>query len=81
MKLNLENKKKYVQIIAKAWADEEYKKKLLANPTEVFKEEGLELPESINIKMLEDTEDEQVLILPRVPEKELTVEEIEQLLE
>jgi hypothetical protein len=77
-KLTKEQKRKYAEIIKKAWSNEEFKQQLLANPTKVFKEEGLELSESINIKILEDKADEQVLILPAVPKEDLTIEQIEE---
>ena len=35
------------KVIAQAWQDEEYKKRLLAHPVEVLREAGLNVPEGI----------------------------------
>ncbi|MBT3582176.1 NHLP leader peptide family natural product precursor [bacterium] len=54
----------WTKIIAKAWADENYKKNLIANPKEVLKKEGIETPKNLNLRIVEDTPDTQTLIIP-----------------
>jgi hypothetical protein len=39
-----EQSKKMQQIIAKAWMDEGFKKRLLDNPAATLKEQGVEIP-------------------------------------
>ena len=45
------NWKIYAQVLAKAWQDEEYKKKLLEHPRRVLKEEGWDIPEDLIIRI------------------------------
>ncbi len=56
------------QIIEKAWADEDFKKKLIANPIAALKEVfGLDIPSNINVEVLEETADKYYLVLPQNP--------------
>jgi hypothetical protein len=45
METNLQDemRKKYAKIVAKAWADDDYKKNLLNNTEAVLKNEGFEI--------------------------------------
>jgi hypothetical protein len=60
-------KKIRAQILARAWKDPEFKKKLLANPRSVFKELGYELPPNENIVVHEDSKNTHHFILPSQP--------------
>ncbi len=51
MKKTIEERKEYAKIIAKAWVDEEFKKRLLADPATVLKENGIEIPEGMTVKV------------------------------
>ncbi|MEA1671877.1 NHLP leader peptide family RiPP precursor [Nitrospirillum sp. BR 11163] len=62
-----ENQKITSRVIAKAWADEGYKTKLLADPAAILKAEGLDLPAGITFKVVEDTATVQTLVLPARP--------------
>ncbi len=69
-------------LVAKAWNDEAFKEKLLKNPKAVIEEElGSPLPETINVRILEETEDTIYISLPKKPEEssseELSEEELE----
>lgn len=75
--MNQENNKKWQKIVAKAWADEGYKKRLLDDPNTVLKEEGLEIPEGVNFRIIEDTEKTRTLILPW-PKVEGDIEDMEE---
>lgn len=59
------------RIIAKVWQDEEFKQKLLNNPTEtIIKELGLELsPDRPSFQVLEETPDTLYLVLPMTPKQ------------
>ena len=62
-----EHQKQYARIVAKAWRDENFKKRLLADPTGVLKEEGVEVPEGMQVKAFEETPDTHHFVLPQKP--------------
>ena len=45
----------YQQIVAKAWANEVYKQRLLRDPKGTLRSEGVNLPDDVDVKVLEDT--------------------------
>ncbi|MCL1467185.1 NHLP leader peptide family RiPP precursor [Argonema galeatum] len=53
----------WAKIIAKAWADEEFKQRLLENPTRVLEEEGIAIPEGLEIQ-IEPTDNSLEFIIP-----------------
>src|SRR5262245_44375103 len=53
------------RIVAKAWTDETFKKRLLADPAAVLKEHGMEMPPGIQVRIVENTEEVRYLTLPR----------------
>ena len=67
MQTNLQEKmrKKYAKIVAKAWADEDYKKNLLNNTEAVLKDEGFEIPAGLKIKIIEESENTKIFVLPQ----------------
>lgn len=70
--------RKMSQLIAKCWADEDFKMRLLANPAAVLKEYGLEIPPGLQVKIVEDTPQVCHLTLPPKPTAdELSEEELE----
>ena len=52
------------EIIAKSWSDPDFKQQLIDNPVEILKQQGLELPEGKNIKVLADDEQTRHLVIP-----------------
>ena len=67
------------KIIARAWSDEGYKARLVSDPRSVFEEAGLDLPEGLDIRVVEDTPDVRHFVLPLAPaEGELSEEALEQ---
>ena len=62
-----EQGKKMQQIIAKCWADEGFKQKLLADPAAVLKAEGVALHDGRSIKVLENTDKVFHLVIPSKP--------------
>lgn len=62
-----EQTKKYQKIIAKAWADEAFKERLLAKPSEVFSEEGIDVPKDVEIRVVEATSSVRYFVLPPKP--------------
>ena len=55
---------KLSQIVKKAWEDDVFKQRLLNNASEVLKEEGLSVPEGMEIKVVENTETVVHIVLP-----------------
>jgi len=65
------------KLIAKTWSDEEFKKRLLADPKAVFKEEGFEVPAGLEIRVYENSEKVFHFVLPPRPEvREMRDEEM-----
>ena len=71
--------KKWAKVVAQAWADEEFKAKLLADPKAVLKAAGFEIPENIKLNITEAKKGEVNLILPPMPEGSTgSVEELQE---
>jgi hypothetical protein len=67
------------KIIARAWTDEGYKARLVSDPRSVFDEAGVDLPEGVDIRVVEDTPSVNHFVLPLAPvEGELSEEALEQ---
>lgn len=77
MKKTIEDSKEYAKVIARAWVDEEFRKKLLAEPATVLAENGVEIPEGVTVKVVERKENEVLLPLPYRPTSELSDEDLE----
>jgi hypothetical protein len=72
-----ENARKIEKIIATAWIDEGFKQRLLSDPAASLKEEGVEIPPGVEVRIVEDTETVQHLVLPMKPSsKELSDEQL-----
>ena len=69
-----EQAKQWAKIVAKAWADEDFKQRLIDEPGSVLVEEGMEVPEGVELRVVEATEKQSWLVLPPKPE-EGTIEE------
>jgi len=59
--------KQYQQLIAKCWADEAFKQRLLADPAATLKAEGLDVPKGVSVRVLENTAQVFNLVIPLVP--------------
>jgi hypothetical protein len=68
--------RQYGKVIAKAWSDGDFKKRLLANPAEVLKSEGLKVPPGVQVKVVESTDELFHIILPPKPREELSEEDL-----
>lgn len=63
-----EQEKKMAKLIAKVWSDESFKDRLFADPKAVLAAEGITVPEGADVKVLEQTEKQLYLVIPRRPE-------------
>ncbi|MFC1579770.1 NHLP leader peptide family RiPP precursor [Thermodesulfobacteriota bacterium] len=63
-----EQAKQWAKVVAKAWADEDYKQRLMADPVSLLAEEGIEVPEGVQLKVVEATDKQAWMVLPPKPE-------------
>ncbi|WP_051023890.1 NHLP leader peptide family RiPP precursor [Thiorhodovibrio frisius] len=59
--------KQYQQLIAKCWADEAFKQRLLADPAGTLKAEGVVVPDGVKVNALENTAQVLNLVIPARP--------------
>ena len=64
-------------IVAKCWADESFKQKLLADSATALKEEGIEIPAGYTVNVLENSSKVINFVLPPNPNAELSDAELE----
>lgn len=57
----------FQQVIAKCWADETFKQKLIADPAATLKQEGLDVPEGMSVSAVENTDNVLHLVIPPRP--------------
>lgn len=72
-------KKAWGKIVVKAWVDESYKQRVLKNPEAVLKENGVELPQGMKLKAVEDTSEVHHVIIRQKPTDTLSVEELKKI--
>ncbi|MBI5524049.1 MAG: NHLP leader peptide family natural product precursor [Desulfarculus sp.] len=65
----------WAKVVARAWADEIYKKKLISDPAVVLKAEGIEVPQAAQLKVVEDTTTLRHLVLPAMPAEAASLDE------
>jgi uncharacterized membrane protein len=66
------------RVIAKAWADEDFKMALMANPKEALKSQGIEIPEDVTLNVFENSGKVINLVLPSMPDLALAGEVLDQ---
>ena len=59
-----EHEVKWNEVVGRAWSDEAFKKRLLAEPMAVLQEAGCAVPEGLQLKVVENTERLVHFILP-----------------
>jgi hypothetical protein len=57
------------KIIARCWEDEEFKKRLMADPAKILDAEGVNIPDGVSIRVVEDTDQVRTLIIPPAPSR------------
>jgi hypothetical protein len=65
------------QVVAKAWTDASFKKKLLSDPAAALKASGVDVPRGLQVKVVENTDQVLHLVLPVKPNGELDEAELE----
>lgn len=75
--MNQDPTQNYSRIIAKCWADADFKARLLADPKTTLAAEGVEIPADLKLRVVENTATDITLVLPPPPpESELTEDEL-----
>ena len=69
MRKTIEERKEYAKVIAKAWVDDDFKKRLIADPAAVLGEHGIDVPEGMSVKVVERKENEIHIPLPPKPKE------------
>ncbi|MBK5964537.1 NHLP leader peptide family natural product precursor [Thiocystis minor] len=59
--------KQYQQLIAKCWADDAFKQRLLADPAGTLAAEGIDVPAGVSVTVAENTEQVFHLVIPARP--------------
>jgi hypothetical protein len=67
------------KLATKAWQDESFKQELLNNPKSALEKEGISLPDSIDVKVVEENSSLLYFVLPQNPDQlsELSESELE----
>ncbi|HEY3275956.1 MAG TPA: NHLP leader peptide family RiPP precursor [Syntrophorhabdaceae bacterium] len=55
---------KMAKIIAKAWSDGAFKKRLFSEPKAVLEEDGITLPPDLEVQVVEQTDERMYVVLP-----------------
>ncbi len=66
----------YAAVVARAWRDPVFKRRLLADPAGTLREWGIAVPAGMEIRIVEDTAACTHLVLPRAPQGELGEDEL-----
>jgi Nitrile hydratase, alpha chain len=68
--------KQWGQIVARAWADPEFKARLMSDPQSVLREHGIEPEACVELRIVENSPGVQHIILPACPSGDMAEEEL-----
>lgn len=68
--------KQWSLLVAQAWSDDDLKRRLVADPALVLREYGIEPPQGVELRVVEDNAAVRHLVLPPSPAGELSDEEL-----
>lgn len=66
----------YSKIVARAWADEDFKQRFLADPRAVMREFDLDVPEGVELRAVANTDSVVYVALPPPPSEEMSDEDL-----
>ena len=61
------NEQTYKTIVAKCWADPDFKQRLIAEPAETLRAEGGAVPDGVQVTVVEDTAGKFTFFIPPEP--------------
>jgi hypothetical protein len=68
----------FTRVVTRAWTDDEFKVRLIAEPDEVLRENGIDLKPGTEVRVVENTDKVvHVGLPPRPKQDELSIEELE----
>ena len=62
-----EQGKKYAKLIAKAWSNESFKERRLTDSRTVLEAEGIRVPPGVDVKVVEQTDTQLFVVIPKIP--------------
>lgn len=65
------------QFMARVWSDPQFKQRLIGDPKSVLQEQGVPVPEGMEIRVVENTESVFYLVLPPSPAEQISDEQLE----
>jgi hypothetical protein len=66
------------KVIAQAWSDEDYKRRLVDDPAGALAEAGAEVPDAVQLRVVEDSDTLKHLVIPAAPgQGEINEEDLE----
>lgn len=68
--------KQWGRVVARAWSDDEFRQRLVNDPSAVLREQGIEVPYDVELQVVEDTPETCHLVLPASPGNDLSDEEL-----
>jgi Nitrile hydratase, alpha chain len=68
----------YARVVAQAWTDDSFKRRLLSDPAATLRTEGIEVPDGIEIRVVENTDTVIHFVLPAMSGP-LSDEQLEQI--
>jgi len=73
-----EVQKQWMHLVSRAWADDALKHRLLTDPIPVLRENGIEVPAGVDVRVVEPSDRQLYLLLPPAPPRstELTPDEL-----
>jgi hypothetical protein len=64
--------KKWAHLLAKVWADDALKRKFIENPAAVLQEYGIKTKHGVDLRVVENTDKTQYMVLPPKPAGDIT---------
>lgn len=66
------------RVIAQAWSDDSFKQRLMAEPTRVLADNGIQVPDGTEVRVVENTDRVFYLPIPPKPAEDLSDEQLDQ---
>ena len=64
--------KKWSKVVAEAWADDAFKRRLMKNPSSALKKFGIDVPPDLEFRVVENTDKVRYITLPPKPQGDVT---------
>ena len=68
--------KQWGLLVAQAWSDEDLKQRLIDDPANVLQEYGIDVPDDVELRVVEDTDRVKHLVLPPSPSDDLADDDL-----